>query len=345
MKTDSQIRVLVVDDSAYVRRSVTRMLNSDERIHVVGWARNGREALEAVKVYSPDVVVTDLSMPEMSGVEFIARQMAEDPVPIVVLSVAAEIEEEAGRATAVGALEYISKPTGLNRGELNLVKDELLSKVLVSAEVSAERLRRLPASERLVLPTSKTRFDLVTLGLSTGGPRALESLIQSLPQDFSVPLACVIHMPIGYTQFFSERLQGITDFEVLEAEDGLELTSGRLVIGRAGSRFLVERRLDQLIALTPPGVGLHAHVPSVDDLFRSAADTLGERVLSVVMTGMGRDGTEGAAWVAAQGGTVVAESEESCVVYGMPRSIVERGLADRVAPLSELPSVIVELCR
>ncbi len=340
-----RVKVLVVDDSAYIRQTVSRILNSDPGISVVGKARNGEEALAATEMYKPDVVVTDLDMPQMNGVEFIRRQMKKEPIPIVVLSVASETGHLAGEASASGAVEFISKPTGLSTNEIHTVRKELIAKVLMAAAIPHDKIFRNLTYSRLADSLLDTPVRLICIGLSTGGPRALEYMLQSLPPDLPVPLVAVVHMPVGYTGFFAERLNQLSRFEVLEAENGLALKPGRLVLGKAGREIKVCDFQGSLTVTTPPAPTIANGIsPSVDQLFRSAADAVGQNAIGVVCTGMGRDGTEGAAWLAAQGATIVAESEESCVVYGMPRSVVERGLADYVEPLSDIPRRLVDLC-
>lgn len=338
------VKVLVVDDSAYIRQTVTRILNSEPSISVVGKARNGAEALSAAEIFKPDVVVTDLNMPQMDGLEFIQRQMKKEPLPIVVLSIASETGHLAGEASASGAVEFVSKPTGLSTNEIHMVRQELIDKVLMAASIPHHKIFKTLTFSRLADSLSTTPIRLICLGLSTGGPRALEYLLQSLPYDLPVPLVAVVHMPIGYTGFFAERLNKTSRFEVLEAENGIELKPGRLVLGKAGLEIKVCQLQGRLMVTTPTPQEAFGISPSVDQLFKSAADTVGQDAIGVVCTGMGRDGTEGAAWLAAQGATVIAESEESCVVYGMPRSVVERGLADYVEPLSDIPRRLVDLC-
>ena len=338
------VSVLVVDDSAYIRQTISQIIDSEPRLKVVGRARNGSEALAAVKLYRPDVVVTDLNMPEMDGVEFIQAQMKEKPLPIVVFSVASETGHLAGLASSSGAVEFISKPTGLATEEVRTVRSELISKVLLAASIPAAKIYQVHDGDRLPNNFLSSRIRLISLGLSTGGPRALEFILRSLPEDFPVPLTAVVHMPVGYTQFFASRLNTSTSFEVLEAADGLALKPGRLILGQAGREMAIRHREGRLEVFTYTGDSDSKLCPSVDTLFKSAADAVGDEAVGVVLTGMGRDGTEGAAWLAAQGSKIIAESEESAVVFGMPRSVIESGLADYVEPLSRIPHRLVKMC-
>jgi two-component system chemotaxis response regulator CheB len=346
MTTNGVTRVLVVDDSAYVRKVVTQMLSRSPSLEVVGIARDGREALDQVAELHPDVVTCDLIMPNLDGVGFVAAQMARKPLPIVIVSVASEAGELALNALDAGAVDFIQKPTALASERLLEISDELIGKVKAAATA---RLRPAPAAHRaarvpLQAPmVSRGTFDVVVLGISTGGPQALRSLLPQLPAAFPVPMAIVLHMPVGFTELYARKLDEMSPLKVCEATDGMEMEAGVVLLAPAG-RHLSLRRNDRgavvahldLRPLDTP------HRPSVDVLFQSAADAYRGRVLGIVMTGMGEDGREGAAWIKARGGTIVTESEDSCVVYGMPRSIVEAGLSDRVVGLEGMAEVILE---
>lgn len=346
------IRVLVVDDSAFLRKVVSQMLSRSPFIEVVGTARDGNDALEMVARHLPDVVTLDLVMPGLDGVGFLERQMARKPLPVVICSIADESGELALRALEAGAVDFVQKPTALATDKVFEIADELIAKVKAAAGA------RMPAPEaeaRVEAPPQPTeaaaprgpharRTDVVVLGISTGGPQALRHLVPALAADFPVPIAMVLHMPVGYTEMYAERLNAISALEVREARQGDVLRPGVALLAPAGRHMTFERQPDG-------GVAVHldlrpmdtAHRPSVDVLFHSAADTFGERVLGVVMTGMGDDGRLGAAHVKAQGGRIVTEAESSCVVYGMPRAVVEASLSDRSAPLDDMARTLVEM--
>ncbi len=338
------VRVLVVDDSAYVRKVVTQMLERSPFIEVVGTARDGEEALELVASLNPDVVTCDLNMPVMDGVTFVRTQMARRPVGIVIISIAAESGEQVLAALDAGAIDFVQKPTALATEKLMEIADELAEKVKAAALAP----RRAPAAptpfERSAVARRVARgpVDIVVIGISTGGPQALKVLIPQLPADCPVPVAMVLHMPLGYTEMYAQKLNEMSPLHVVEARGGEEVLPGTAFLAPAGRHltFKAERgrvltRLDVRPLDTP-------HRPSVDVLFHSAADVFGARVLGVVMTGMGSDGREGAAWIKARGGSILTESEESCVVYGMPRSVVEAGLSDDTVPLERLARAIME---
>ncbi len=343
MNDQQIIRALVVDDSAYTRKAVREMLSRSPYIEVVGTARDGLEGLELAETLKPDVVTCDLMMPRLDGPGFVRRQMARHPVPILIFSVANQDAELAMDALEAGAVDFVHKPTALANENLFRVREELIEKVKEAGRAPRQALRP-PAIEPAVLqPGRRTRAEIVVVGVSTGGPQALRTMLPQLPGDFPVPLAMVLHMPIGFTAIYAEKLNEICALEVKEAAEGDELRPGRALLAPAGMHLSLRRTGPGLVAAHlgfRPADSMHR--PSVDVLFRSAAEAYGERVLGVVMTGMGNDGKEGAAWIKAQGGTILTEAEESCVIYGMPRSVVEAGLSDQSVPLARLPQAIMD---
>ncbi|HTL43668.1 MAG TPA: chemotaxis response regulator protein-glutamate methylesterase [Vicinamibacterales bacterium] len=339
------IRVLVVDDSAYVRKVVSAMLSRSPFIDVVGTARDGEEALERAAELKPDVITCDLNMPVMDGVAFVREQMRRSPVPILILSIAAESAEQVLAALDAGAVDFVQKPTALATERLMDISDEVVQKVKTAARVGLASRLRVAASTRSRSPDpdrARSPIDVVVLGISTGGPQGLKRLIPALPKDFRVPIAMVMHMPLGYTEMYAAKLNEMCALTVVEAREGDEVRAGTAYLAPAG-RHLVFRRnrtgITTGLDLTPLDT---AHRPSVDVLFHSAAQTFGSAVLGVVMTGMGSDGREGAGWIKSLGGNILAEAEESCVVYGMPRAVVEAGLADEVVPLECMAAAIME---
>jgi len=340
-------KVLVVDDSAYVRKVVKEMLERSPFIEVVGIARDGEEALELVEELQPDVVTLDLIMPRMDGVTFLKKQMARRPLPVLVVSIASESGEQALKALDAGAIDFVQKPTALATEKVFEISDELVRKVKAATSVS---LGRLLPEEPAVLPppplnrAARGTVDAVVIGISTGGPQALRYLIPQLPVDFPVPLAMVLHMPIGYTELYARKLDEISALTVKEASEGDLLRPGLALLAPAGRHLSFVRQdngtvvthLDARPFDTP-------HRPAADVLFSSAASVFKDRVLGLVMTGMGKDGLQGAAWVKAQGGLIYTEAEESCVVYGMPRAVVEAGLSDKTVPLDRMREAILEV--
>ena len=341
----SIIRVLVVDDSAFTRKVVREMLSRSPFIDVVGTARDGREALELVASLKPDVVTCDLMMPECDGVTFVRRQMAIRPIPILILTSTPEDGSLAVDAMQAGALDIVKKPTALASSELLEIQTELIDKVKLLAISMKPAVAVTPPVKQTaesVARSAKSPVDIVLIGLSTGGPQAIRLILKAIPADFPVPIAIVVHMPVGYTEFLAEKLNEICALEVLEAEEGLALIPGRVVIARAGKHLFFHRQPSgEVVAQLRSQPMDSPHRPSVNALFESAADVYHERVLAVVMTGMGNDGEQGAAWVKAKGGTVLTEAEESCVVYGMPRAVVEAGFSDASISLSGMTNAIL----
>lgn len=340
-------RVLVVDDSAYVRKVVTQILSRSPFLEVVATARDGIDALEKAEEFQPDVITCDLIMPEMNGVEFVREQMKRRRVPVIIMSIASETAEMALTALEVGAIDFVQKPTALATEKLLEIADELIAKVKTAAEIPPSRPPLISSNESLpsrFREPQQGAVDAVVLGISTGGPQALRYMIPQLPHDFRVPMLIVMHMPVGYTEMYAHKLNELTKLEFQEAGEGEIVEAGKVLLAPAGRHLTLKRNKDGNVVThldARPFETLHR--PSVDVLFQSAAETYGSRLLGIVMTGMGTDGKEGASWIKAKGGIVFTESEESCVVYGMPRAVVEVGLSDRRVPLDQMSRAIWEV--
>ena len=345
---DRVLRVVVIDDSAYVRKVVREILSRSPFLEVVGAARDGREALDLVEQLDPDVVTCDLIMPELDGVGFVREQMKRRPVPIIIMSVAKETAEAALTALDAGAIDFVQKPTALASEKIFEVSNELIEKVKAAGNIALNRLPT-PPQQPIVTTIEPSvagthSVDLVVLGISTGGPQALKRLIPQLPADFPVPVVMVMHMPVGYTETYAAKLNESSSLEVREAAEGDELKPGRVFLAPAGRHLTLKRNADGNVVThldARPFSTLHR--PSVDVLFQSAAEVYRNRVLGVVMTGMGSDGKQGAAWIKSQGGLVFTEAESSCVVYGMPCVVVEAGLSDKSIALQDMAHAIREV--
>jgi two-component system, chemotaxis family, protein-glutamate methylesterase/glutaminase len=338
------VRVLVVDDSAYVRKVVREMLSRSPFLEVVGVARDGEEALELVNQLHPDVITLDLNMPRSDGLSFLRKQMAQRPLPIIVLSIASESGELVMQALDAGAVDVVQKPTALATDQVFEIAADLVAKVKAAAMARVRLPAILPNSvnTRGVVPLLAGKTDVLVIGVSTGGPQALKQLIPQLPPNFPIPVGVVLHMPVGYTELFARSLASVSRLPVREAHDGESLQPGVVLLAPAGYHLSIIRRADRTttahLSLQPLNT---PHRPAVDILFKSAAEAYGDRTLGVVLTGMGSDGTAGAAWIKAQGGRVFTEAEETCVVYGMPRSVAEAGLSDRSVPLYRMSEAIL----
>lgn len=342
----TNIRVVIVDDSAYVRKVFKEILSRSPFIEVVGTARDGEEALELVEALRPDVVTCDLNMPTMGGLAFVRAQMARRPVAIVISSIAAESAEQVLAALDAGAIDFVQKPTALATEKLLDIGTELIEKVKVAAQapLGVGPVGVLPApAPTLARVVAPSRAEVLVLGASTGGPQALKLVLSQLPASWPIPVALVLHMPVGYTEMYARKLDEVCALRAVEAKGHERVEAGTILVAPAGRHLTFQR--DASGAVTTQ-LDVHPldtpHRPAVDVLFQSAADVYGDRVLAVVMTGMGSDGRAGAAWIKARGGSVITQSEDSCVVYGMPRSVVEAGLSDESAALEALAQVIME---
>jgi two-component system chemotaxis response regulator CheB len=347
---DRVLRVVVVDDSAYVRKVVKEILSRSPFVEVVGTARDGREALDMVEELNPDVVTCDLIMPELDGVGFVREQMQRRPLPIIIMSVAKETAEAALTALDAGAIDFVQKPTALASEKIFEVSGELIEKVKAAGNIALSKIPAGPALQIAPVIEPATTIpgnhavDLVVIGISTGGPQALKRLIPQLPADFPVPVVMVMHMPIGYTEMYAAKLNEISKLEVREAAEGDEVKPGRVFLAPAGRHLSLKRQSTVKVVTHLDAKPFNTlHRPAVDVLFQSAAEVYGNRVLGVVMTGMGSDGKQGAAWIKANGGLVFTEAESSCVVYGMPSVVVDAGLSDKSVPLERMARAIREV--
>jgi len=320
------------------------MLAISPDIEVVGTARDSEEALELVERLKPDVVTCDLIMPGADGVDFIRRQMARRPVPIVIVSMAGESSERVLSGLDAGAIDFVQKPTALATERLMDMADELIDKVKAAARSPRRSIaaRAPQPPQPAVRRAARGPIDVVVIGISTGGPQGLKVLVPQLPADCPVPVAMVMHMPLGYTEMYAQKLNELSPLRVIEAGEGQVVEAGTVFLAPAGRHLTFRKDGGRVITHLDVRPLDTLHRPAVDVLFHSAAEVYGARVLGVVMTGMGNDGQEGSAWIKARGGCILTEAEESCVVYGMPRSVVEAGLSDASIPLERLAEAIME---
>ncbi|BAP54846.1 chemotaxis-specific methylesterase [Thioploca ingrica] len=344
------IRVLVVDDSAYIRKVIKKILSRSPFIDVVGTACDGEEALKLVQELNPDVITLDLVMPLLDGIGFLRAQLLRQPLRVIIVSITTDSSEQVLEALDLGAIDFIHKPTSLATEKIFEISDELISKIKAAALLPLTSLRKVIPPPTITVPPltksilSKKMVDIVVLGISTGGPQALRFLIPQLPADFPVPIAMVLHMPVGYTKAYAEKLDEISALTVVEASEGEELRPGVALLAPAGRHLkLLRLENNQVIVHLDTNPSNTLHRPSVDVLFQSAAEIFHKRILGVVMTGMGSDGKQGAAWIKSQGGIIFTEAEGSCVVYGMPLSVVEAGLSDKMIPLERMSQEILEM--
>ena len=340
------IRVLIVDDSAFVRQALVRMLSGVPDIEVVGTAVDGKDGLEKALALRPDVVTLDIKMPRMGGLEVLRRIMIECPVPVLLLSsLTSEGGEITLRGLELGALDFVDKSSV--RGHMNLLElaEELKAKVRALARVPRERVHAQEgalAEARSAAPAPHVKgAEVVVIGTSTGGPPALQAIIPKLPTGLASSVLVVQHMPVGFTRSLADRLASRSAIPVREAQDGESVSPGVVLIAPAGRHMKVQRRgsVAKVWLDDEPRSALHR--PSVDVLMASVAKAYGARSLGVVLTGMGSDGVEGLRAIRQTGGRTFAESEETCVIYGMPKAAVEAGVVDRSVPLARMADEIL----
>lgn len=367
MILDEKKKLLIVDDSAFMRKLISDFFTEHPHIDVVGTARNGKDALLKMKSLKPDVVTMDVEMPEMNGIEALKLIMAEYPVPIVMLSSTTKSgTENTMLAMEYGAVDFVAKPSGTISLDLHKVKEELVQKIFHAAQVPVKKIRNTEVNgrpkkaiienDRSLPPIAATseksnehkwvasRKKIVLIGTSTGGPRALQEVLTRLPKNINSPILIVQHMPAGFTKSLANRLDQLSKIHVKEAEQGEILMDGtayiapggyHLQLGHTGRNYTVELN-NQL----PPRVG---HRPSVDVLFESASHLKDVDKIAVIMTGMGSDGSKGLIQLKEKGVVkAIGESADTCIVYGMPKAAFETGLIDEVADVDDIAKIIMK---
>lgn len=343
LKRHGMIRVLVIDDSAFSRQTITRMLETSPLVEVVGIARDGEDALRKTLELKPDLITLDLEMPRMDGFTFLRIVMAKRPTPIIVISGRAG-EDDVFKALDLGAIDFVAKPTALATPELQTIEEGLIRKVHAIRELRIDKVsdRIQSAPPILTRPVDATHSiaPVVVIGSSTGGPPALVQIFGAFTEAPPCTFLVAQHMPSGFTRGFAERLDRLTPLRVREAENGEELEAGTVLIAPGACHLELEMRGSRVVTRLDPDVESAKYVPSVDRLFASAAKQYGQKLLAIVLTGMGDDGRSGACQVKAAGGRVIAESEETAVIYGMPKQVVSAGAADLILRLQEIPAEI-----
>ena len=342
-----RIRVLVVDDSALMRKLIPRILSRDPDIEVVGTAMDGAFALKKIEELNPDVVTLDLEMPRLDGMQTLRLIMRNAPTPVILFSThSTDGAYSTFKALALGALDFVAKPKDAAAGHLDAIAEQLIHKVKVAKRAGG---RRLPNPEVPEAPPPKKKTGrppvapsrIVAIGISTGGPNALQYVFSQIPADFSASILVVQHMPEGFTDMFARRLDECSALDVHEAKSGDLLIAGRVLIC-PGNRHIMVRRMPRgdmaVLSDAPP---INGHRPSADVLFHSVAQEFGPRTVGILMTGMGEDGAEGLGAIRNAGGTTIAQSEETCVVSGMPRAAILKGYATKILPLESLGPFLV----
>jgi two-component system, chemotaxis family, protein-glutamate methylesterase/glutaminase len=345
------INVVVVDDSAFMRKSISMMLESDPAIKVVATARDGQDGINKIREFRPDLVTLDIEMPVMDGLSALRIIMKELPLPVIMIS---SLTSEGAQATLdalnLGAVDFIPKELSYVSVDIKKIREDLISKVKTIVRSRPFRLRPPRPSPRPVsrpaahggpvwnIPAAAgKKLKAVVLGISTGGPFALLQTIPKLPADFPLGIAIVQHMPPRFTKSLAERLDSLSALNVREAADGDVLEPGMVLLAPGGQHMTFRRKGGYVVAAIGPEPSNTLYRPSADIMISSAVEAINGPLLGVIMTGMGKDGLEGLKLVKQKGGFVIAQDEDSCVVYGMPRAAVEEGVADAILPLEGIP--------
>jgi len=306
----SKIRVLVVDDSLFMRKAISNLLNSDPKISVIGTAKDGEEALQKISELNPDVITLDIEMPRMDGLTTLKEIMRRKPLPVIMLSALTKKgAKETFTALEYGAVDYVLKPSGTVSLDLKLVKDQLIAKIKTAALTK-------PLMHKTIKPST---------------------VAKSIP-----PTLIVQHMPEGFTRFFAEHLDEKCQFKVKEAENGDQISRGLALVAPGGYHMLVQKNGRILL---DKGPRVHNVRPAVDPMMFSVAEAYSSKVVGVLLTGMGKDGAKGMKAIKEKGGTTIAQDEKTCVVFGMPKAAIEEGCVDIVLPLHKIPIEIVRRCR
>ncbi len=353
----AKVRVLVIDDSAFNRRTIVKMLESLPNVEVIGYACDGEEGLRKVIDLRPDLITLDLEMPRMDGFTLLRIVMQQQPTPIIVVSSRSD-DEDVFKALELGAVEFVPKPSSKVSPILMDIREELLAKV---REVTSANLKNVIASTNMaakqhdlvpkraanintLTDAARRNFHMVVIGSSTGGPPALQNIFSAIQDEIPVAFAVAQHMPPGFTRAFAERLNRFSAINIREAANGDIVRPGEALIAPGGKNLEFFPKGTDVIAKVSEPKGHQRYLPSIDTLFSSAATIFGRRLLGVVLTGMGNDGAMGVHAIKNNGGSVFAEAEESCVVFGMPKEAIATGLVDRISALPLMSKEILSYC-
>lgn len=338
-------RLLIVDDSPYYRMRFSKIFARSKELEVVGLAEDGDVAIQRILELKPDIVLLDLLMPRLDGFGVLRWAMQNNPLPIVVCSSFSD-RERVFKALELGAVDFLLKPTPRATQQPSMLEEQIIERVKQAAAAKLRSTTKQSADTKAAILSAEraargAQVELICIAASTGGPAAIQRLIANLPKDLQAPMIVAQHMPAGFTAPFAERLNSLSHYRVIEARNGQQIKKHHVYIAPAGLQTTVMRQGDKLILLVINEAANLVHAPSADALFGSAAQACGARALAIVLTGMGEDGARGAEIVREAGGHVLAESNESAVVFGMPRSVIERGCCDAMLPISAMPPILL----
>ena len=350
------IRVLVVDDSAFMRKLISDFLSAEQEIEVVGTARNGEDALKRIKELNPDVVTLDVEMPVLNGTEALKQILAEHDLAVIMVSSQTKQGKDLTiHCLELGAFDFVTKPSGSISLDLHKVRGQIVERVLAAGmsrkrtkeQVSPKPVMKPPSpvpAPRVQVQAGKSGLlrKIISIGTSTGGPRALQRVVTKLPKDIEAPILIVQHMPAGFTASLATRLDHLSQITIKEAQDGDIAKNGVAYIAPGGMNMSLHDQGTSLVIRLSPEDTESRHKPSVNYLFESISSIKGYEKIAVIMTGMGSDGTEGVKKMVASGHTkVIAEKEESCVVFGMPKSVINAGLAHETRHVDDIAHAII----
>lgn len=368
----NKLKILVVDDSFFMRKVLSDIINENDNFEVIGTARNGQEALQRIKDVNPDVVTMDIEMPIMDGLTALKIIMKEIPVPVLMLSgLTKEGADATIKALDLGAVDFIPKPGNIFKVNVDEMKEEIYKKINIAAKIKLKtkqqamqqivssinddkveipRVRKKISPQKVISKSSSIDkgkrsskiTKLVAIGTSTGGPRALQNVISDLPKDMDSPVVVVQHMPPSFTKSLAERLDSISNLRVKEAEDNDVLENGCVYIAPGGRHIKLEKKSNVYRIKLDDGPKVSGHKPSVDVMFSSVSEINELKICGIILTGMGSDGANGLCDLKKKQGYIIAQDEASCVVFGMPKSAINKGIVDKIVPLAEISKEIID---
>ncbi|EHR77515.1 chemotaxis protein CheY [Thermococcus litoralis DSM 5473] len=341
-----KIRVLVVDDSPFIRRVLKDIINSDPELEVCCEARNGIEAIEAVKTLKPDVITLDIEMPQLNGLDALKFIMSKYPTPVIMISSLTQEGADATiKALEYGAVDFIPKPSSRFSTGINELRSEIIAKIKEAAKIPPRFLKfrriRLLESQKRIREKKDAARSIIAIAASTGGPQSLLRVIPKLPAEIKSGILIVQHMPPGFTKSFAQRLDRVSKIDVKEAEDGDLVEEGKAYVAPGGFHMEITIRAGKPRIALNKGPKVHGVRPAADPMMISVARLFGRKTIGVVMTGMGRDGAQGLAEIKRRGGITIAQDKETSIIFGMPKAAIELGVVDYVVPLDKIAETII----
>lgn len=338
-------KVLIADDSASTRLALENIISKEPGFKVVGMAFDGEEVLRKIEYLKPDLITLDIEMPKLNGLQVLDKIMKYNPIPVIVVSSLTPVNSrETLLALEAGAVDCILKPSSYPYKSNTNFENELIDKLKAALNARFFNWDRTdPDLSDQPQKTTNSNFDIVVLGISTGGPSSLKKVIPYFPEYLPVSFIIAQHMPMGLSQSFVENLNAMSNIRVKEAEDGDIVTPGRILVAPSGYQTTFKQRQNGVTVKISNPSRDDLYKPSIDLLFSSAAKIFKSRVLGVIMTGMGNDGTKGSNDIKMSGGMIIAESPETCVIYGMPKSVIDAGLVDHIVPLNRIVDKVMDL--